>query len=214
MSAEEFDLLTDKIRGKVCFLYFHIMGEPLLHPLLPEFINMAREKGFKTVLTSNGTLLPKAMDLLDTLPHKIQLSLHSHESNAKGELASYMNEVMTFSTQAAEKGTCIVLRLWNQGGKDRENEEVMEHIERFVPKPWKERPDGYRLANNLYPSLTGNSNGPTLITISKKRKSEKEIRNQVSEKKKREVFCKALLKQIGVLADGTLMPAVWTTTEM
>ncbi|MFQ9808903.1 MAG: radical SAM protein [Segatella copri] len=150
LSAEEFDLLTDKIRGKVCFLYFHIMGEPLLHPLLPEFINMAREKGFKTVLTSNGTLLPKAMDLLDTLPHKIQLSLHSHESNAKGELASYMNEVMTFSTQAAEKGTCIVLRLWNQGGKDRENEEVMEHIERFVPKPWKERSDGYRLANNLY----------------------------------------------------------------
>ena len=125
LSAEEFDLLTDKIRGKVCFLYFHIMGEPLLHPLLPEFINTAREKGFKTVLTSNGTLLPKAMDLLDTLPHKIQLSLHSHESNAKGELASYMNEVMTFSTQAAEKGTCIVLRLWNQGGKDRENEEVM-----------------------------------------------------------------------------------------
>lgn len=85
------------------------------------------------------TLLPKAMDLLDTLPHKIQLSLHSHESNAKGELASYMNEVMTFSTQAAEKGTCIVLRLWNQGGKDQENEEVMEHIEKFVPKPWKYR---------------------------------------------------------------------------
>ena len=25
-----------------------------------------------------------------TLPHKIQLSLHSHESNAKGELASYI----------------------------------------------------------------------------------------------------------------------------
>lgn len=103
LSAEEFDLLTDKIRGKVCFLYFHIMGEPLLHPLLPEFINMAREKGFKTVLTSNGTLLPKAMDLLDTLPHKIQLSLHSHESNAKGELASYMNEVMIFQPKQQRK---------------------------------------------------------------------------------------------------------------
>lgn len=83
LSAEEFNLLTDKIRGKVCFLYFHLMGEPLLHPLLPQFITTAREKGFKTVLTSNGTLLHRAMDLLDTLPHKIQLSLHSHESNAK-----------------------------------------------------------------------------------------------------------------------------------
>ena len=105
LSAEEFDL-THKIGGKVCFLYFHIMGEPQRHPLLPEFINMAREKGFKTVLTSNGTLLPKAMDLLEHFPTKY--SSHSHQSNAKGELASYMNEVMTFSTQAAEKGTWIV----------------------------------------------------------------------------------------------------------
>ena len=60
LSAEEFNLLTDKIRGKVCFLYFHLMGEPLLHPLLPQFITTAREKGFKTVLTSNGTLLHRA----------------------------------------------------------------------------------------------------------------------------------------------------------
>ena len=116
LGAEEFNLLTDKIKGKVCFLYFHLMGEPLLHPLLPQFITTAREKGFKTVLTSNGTLLHRAMELLETLPHKIQLSLHSHESNAKGELSAYMKEVMTFSTQAAAKGTCIGLRLWNQGG--------------------------------------------------------------------------------------------------
>lgn len=206
LSAEEFDLLTDKIRGKVCFLYFHIMGEPLLHPLLPEFINTAREKGFKTVLTSNGTLLPKAMDLLDTLPHKIQLSLHSHESNAKGELASYMNEVMTFSTQAAEKGTCIVLRLWNQGGKDRENEEVMEHIERFVPKHWKERPDGYRLSNNLYLEFDREFEWPNFDNHIEEKEMIKGNQKSGIREEKREVFCKALLKQIGVLADGTLVP--------
>ena len=206
LSAEEFDLLTDKIRGKICFLYFHIMGEPLLHPLLPKFINMAREKGFKTVLTSNGTLLPKAMDLLDTLPHKIQLSLHSHESNAKGELASYMNEVMTFSTQAAEKGTCIVLRLWNQGGKDLENEEVMGHIEKFVPKPWKERPDGYRLANNLYLEFDRKFEWPNFDNHIEEKEMIKGNQKSGIREEKREVFCKALLKQIGVLADGTLVP--------
>ena len=31
LTAEEFDLLTDKVSGKVCFLYFHLMGEPLLY---------------------------------------------------------------------------------------------------------------------------------------------------------------------------------------
>lgn len=190
LSAEEFDLLTDKVRGKVCFLYFHLMGEPLLHPLLPQFITMAREKGFKTVLTSNGTLLHRAMNLLDTLPHKVQLSLHSHESNARGELSSYMEEVMNFATQAAAKGTCIVLRLWNQGGMDKENEQVMDYIAEYVPRPWKERPDGFRLCDNLYLEFDRKFEWPSANASSAKR----------------EVFCKALLKQIGVLSDGSLVP--------
>lgn len=190
LSAEEFDLLTDKVRGKVCFLYFHLMGEPLLHPLLPQFITMAREKGFKTVLTSNGTLLHRAMNLLDTLPHKVQLSLHSHESNARGELSSYMEEVMNFATQAAAKGTCVVLRLWNQGGMDKENELVMDYIAEYVPRPWKERPDGFRLCDNLYLEFDRKFEWPSANTSSAKR----------------EVFCKALLKQIGVLSDGSLVP--------
>lgn len=199
LSAEEFSLLTDKIQGKVCFLYFHLMGEPLLHPLLPQFITMAREKGFKTVLTSNGTLLHRAMNLLNALPHKIQLSLHLHESNDKGELPNYINEVMIFSTQAATKGTCIVLRLWNQGGKDKENEQVMRLIEKYVPKPWKERPDGFRLCDNLYLEFDRKFEWPSIS-------HEKDEITSIHISTKQEVFCKALIKQIGVLSDGSLVP--------
>ncbi len=195
LSEGEFDLLTEKVRGKVCFLYFHLMGEPLLHPLLPQFIMMAREKGFKTVLTSNGTLLHRCMELLDTLPHKIQLSLHSHESNERGELAEYMEEVMQFSTQAARKGTCVVLRLWNQGGRDRENEEVMRLIELYVPKPWRERPDGFRLSDNLYLEFDRKFQWPDAGT------------KRVGESgQKAQLYCKALTKQIGILSDGSLVP--------
>lgn len=188
-------MLTEKVRGKVCFLYFHLMGEPLLHPLLPQFIMMAREKGFKTVLTSNGTLLHRCMELLDTLPHKIQLSLHSHESNERGELAEYMGEVMQFSTQAARKGTCVVLRLWNQGGRDKENEEVMRLIELYVPKPWRERPDGFRLSDNLYLEFDRKFQWPD---------AEKERVGESGQKA--QLYCKALTKQIGILSDGSLVP--------
>ena len=213
LSAEEFDLLTDKVQGKVCFLYFHLMGEPLLHPLLPQFITMAREKGFKTVLTSNGTLLHRAMNLLeiqphknilDALPHKVQLSLHSHESNARGELSNYMEEVMQFAIQATAKGTCVVLRLWNQGGLDKENEQVMDYIAKYVPRPWKERPDGFRICDNLYLEFDRKFEWPS---------GESSMNNDASEKEtatgknvKREVFCKALLKQIGIQSDGSLVP--------
>lgn len=212
LSEEEFDLLTDRVRGKVCFLYFHLMGEPLLHPLLPQFVTMAREKGFKTVLTSNGMLLHRAMALLDTLPYKIQLSLHSHESNARGELSEYMDQVMRFSTQAAGKGTCMVLRLWNQGGMDRENEEVMRLIEKYVPKPWKERPDGFRLCDNLYLEFDrkfewpgGGGKAASDDSDGKLEESDGKLEASPS-KSKQEYFCKALIKQIGVLSDGSLVP--------
>ena len=237
LSAGEFNLLTDRVRGKVSFLYFHLMGEPLLHPLLPQFIRTANEKGFKTVLTSNGTLLHRCLPLLEALPHKIQLSLHSHESNARGELAGYMQEVMQFSVQAAEKGTCMVLRLWNQGGRDKENEEVMRLIEQYVPKPWKERPDGFRLSDHLYLEFDRKFEWPTAGEKSKenlkdeseeesengskenlkdeseenlKNESEEESENESGEKsskkEKKQLFCKALIKQIGVLSDGSLVP--------
>ena len=229
LSAGEFNLLTDRVRGKVSFLYFHLMGEPLLHPLLPQFIRTANEKGFKTVLTSNGTLLHRCLPLLEALPHKIQLSLHSHESNARGELAGYMQEVMQFSVQAAEKGTCMVLRLWNQGGRDKENEEVMRLIEQYVPKPWKERPDGFRLSDHLYLEFDRKFEWPTAGEKSEenlkdesgeesengskenlKDESEEESENgsgeKSSKKEKKQLFCKALIKQIGVLSDGSLVP--------
>ena len=235
LTIEEFDLLTDKIRGRVIFLYFHLMGEPLLHPLLPDFIRIAREKGFSTVLTSNGTLLDKALNLLSSLPHKVQLSLHSHESNGKGKLDEYINKVMQFAIPAAEKGTCVVLRLWNQGGRESENEQVMQLLEQYVKKPWRERPDGYRLCDNLYlefdrkfqwpttqepPSSSPEGEGlldsiePSEEGLEQKKVTKNSslggspmlITSEYVPKRGAEVFCKALHKQIGVLSDGSLVP--------
>ena len=235
LTIEEFDLLTDKIRGRVIFLYFHLMGEPLLHPLLPDFIRIAREKGFRTVLTSNGTLLDKALNLLSSLPHKVQLSLHSHESNGKGKLDEYINKVMQFAIPAAEQGTCVVLRLWNQGGRESENEQVMQLLEQYVKKPWRERPDGYRLCDNLYLEFDRKFQWPTtqeppssspegeglldsidpLNDVFEQKEVTKNsslggspmlITSEYVPKRGTEVFCKALHKQIGVLADGSLVP--------
>ena len=211
------------------------MGEPLLHPLLPDFIRIAREKGFRTVLTSNGTLLDKALNLLSSLPHKVQLSLHSHESNGKGKLDEYINKVMQFAIPAAEKGTCVVLRLWNQGGRESENEQVMQLLEQYVKKPWRERPDGYRLCDNLYLEFDRKFQWPTtqeppssspegeglldsidpLNDVFEQKEVTKNsslggspmlITSEYVPKRGAEVFCKALHKQIGVLADGSLVP--------
>ena len=59
MSADEFRTAAEKLRGSVKYLYFHVMGEPLLHDRLEEFLDIAGELGFRACLTTNGTLLGK-----------------------------------------------------------------------------------------------------------------------------------------------------------
>ena len=146
LTLDEFDTLTSRLMGEVKFLYFHLMGEPFLHPLLPQFILMARQKGFIPILTTNGTLLAQRTDLLDALPHKIQISLHSHEGNAKENLEQYIDEVMAFAMESAHRGCIIVLRLWNEGGHNRMNQTILNLITAHQPPPWAERNDGWRTA--------------------------------------------------------------------
>ena len=191
MTLDEFDTLTTRLAGEVRFLYFHLMGEPFLHPLLPEFILMARRKGFTPVITTNGTLLAQRGDLLDALPHKLQISLHSHEGNGKDNPEQYIDEVMAFAKEAAQRGCVVVLRLWNEGGLNRMNGSILDMIADSQPRPWTQRHDGWKLTENLYVESDDMFEWPDL---------------QHDVYKEEEVFCYALRNQIGVLADGTVVP--------
>ena len=42
MSKEEFALILDKLADKTKYIYYQLMGEPLTHPLLPEFVKLAK----------------------------------------------------------------------------------------------------------------------------------------------------------------------------
>ena len=191
LSMEEFERLTDKLRGQIKFLYFHLMGEPFLHPHLSDFIQIARRKDFVPVLTTNGTLLAKAHGVIDAHPHKIQISLHSHEGNAKEHPEEYIRQVMTFAQEAASKGVLIVLRLWNQGGYDSTNDYILDLIAQYQPRPWTQRHDGWKLAENLYIEYDRMFEWPDA---------------EHSEYEEADVFCYALRNQIGVLVDGSVVP--------
>lgn len=190
LSFEEFTVLTDKLKGRVKFLYFHLMGEPCSHKQLPAFIASARQKGFIPVLTTNGTLLKN--ELLDTLPYKINISLHAFEGNSGDNPQNYIDGVMEFSIEAARKGCIIVLRLWNQGGQETRNVEIMKMLEQYVPAPWKENLKGFELQPGIYLEFDSKFEWPD---------SEQSTVEEGSE-----LFCYALRNQIGILADGTVVP--------
>ena len=90
MTAAEFCLLAEKLRGRVKYLYLHVMGEPLLHPELRGILSVAEELGFKVCITTNGTLLAKQEETLAAAPalHKISVSLHAMEGNGAEDLTA------------------------------------------------------------------------------------------------------------------------------
>ena len=191
MSAEEFSSITDKIRGRAEYLYFHLMGEPLMHPGLPAFISMASEKGFKPVLTTNGTLLPeRGGEILQTPLYKINISLHSAEANPGRASEGYAEECIAFAKAAARKGVLTVFRLWNKGGLETNNGALLSVLKSGYPGEWEKTRSGYRLADRTFIEFGEKFDWP----------------DAHAQKHEGEMFCYALRDQVGILCDGTVVP--------
>ena len=157
MTTEEFRYIASELRGTVEYLYFHVMGEPLLHPRLGEFLSIAWEMGFQVILTTNGTLLNRHSELLCAAGalKKVSISLHSFEANAGNRLLEeYLTDCFTFCKKAAEKGIICVMRLWNQGGEEDLNPMILERMHSFFDPmentEWKSTYSGFRIRDKIF----------------------------------------------------------------
>lgn len=128
LAPAEFRILAERLRGHTEYLYLHVMGEPLLHPQLEELLAVARELGFRVCVTTNGTLLPRRGQALSGV-HKVSVSLHSFEGNdCPGSMEEYLSGVWDFCRRASAEGTLCALRLWNIGGRDSCNGQVLAFL--------------------------------------------------------------------------------------
>ena len=135
MTVEEFSSLLPKLRPWTDYLYFHLMGEPLLHPQLETFLSLAGDAGFRVILTTNGSLLPKQQEMLLQANglHKVNISLHAFEANDLDvPFEQYLDGCFSFG-KAAEGNILTVFRLWNHGGAEERNREILERMEQFFP---------------------------------------------------------------------------------
>ena len=192
MTPEDFAKLLPKLRPYTDYLYFHIMGEPLCHPHLAEFLEMAHAQGFRVIITTNGTLLAKQQEMLLSAPglHKINISLHAFEANDLAvPFEEYLADCFRFG-KAAEGKKLVVYRLWNKGGADAKNEEILSAMEKVFPKPWVVENRGTRIADRVFLEYGEKFDWPDLGAP------------EGSEK----LFCYGLRDQLGVLWDGTVVP--------
>ena len=192
MTEAELSILLPRLRPWTDYLYFHLMGEPLCHPKLEQFLAAAGSYGFKVILTTNGTLLEKQQPLLLTSPalHKVNISLHAFEANDLAvSFETYLKQCFAFG-KAAEGKKLVVFRLWNQGGAQERNREILTELETVFPTPWVQERRGIRIGNRVYLEYGDKFDWPDLTA-----------QNRGSQ-----VFCYGLRDQIGVLCDGTVVP--------
>ena len=192
VSEAEMAYILPRIKPYTDYLYFHLMGEPLCHPKLQNFLKMAEDEGFKVIITTNGTLLGEMKDILlaSGSLHKVNISLHAFEANDLSvPFSDYLDACFDFG-RAAEGKKIVVYRLWNGGGDDALNGEILSAMEKYFPKPWVEDPRGVRIGQRVFLEYGDRFDWPGLD------KSEDSGR----------MFCYGLRDQIGILADGSVVP--------
>ena len=191
MTMDAFGQVLQKLQGITQMLYFHLMGEPLTHPDLPEMIRAAKAEGFRSGITTNGTLLARrGKAMVEAGVYKVNISIHSFEQGAVEEYTRYIDECLDFADNASRNGVLVVLRLWNQGSDDGRNDETLLRMTRRFPQPWKEGPRGTRLQDRLYLEYGSRFRWPDL--------QEEDMGQQV--------FCYGLRDHFGILCDGTVVP--------
>ena len=191
MTEAEYAHVLGQLTGKTQYIYHHLMGEPLMHPLLPRFIQMAREAGFHPMITTNGTLLDRLGDrLLIQGLHKVNISVHSFEENQQDAHERYIQKVADFAQKANHAGILISLRLWNNGCDEGRNQIALNCLKENLPGQWEANTRGYRIRDRLFlewgdrfswPDQNAPDNGDCL-------------------------FCHGLQDHFGILCDGTVVP--------
>lgn len=191
MTREEFSLALDRLGTRTKYIYYHLMGEPLTHPLLPEFIRLAGERGYKSVVTTNGALLPRrGGELLAAGVNKINISLHSFEERIDEKAAQSIVSLAEFAKTAAAEGVTVVFRLWNRGFDGGNNVTAEAILRRHIPGEWAENTRGVRIRHKLHLEWGERFSWP-----------DSNARAQGDS-----FFCYGLRDHFGILSDGTVVP--------
>lgn len=191
MSLEEFDIVTDKLRGVTEYIYLHVMGEPLTHPDVAKMTSLATGKGFHVAVTTNGTLLDRMGDkLVAAGVYKVNISVHSFEEGEREEYISYLNSCFDFADRANKQGVLVVLRLWNRGHDEGRNIDTVALMRERLSGEWHEGRRGIRIRHGLHLEYGDRFEWPDMSADYRGEK----------------VFCYGLRDQFGILSDGRVVP--------
>lgn len=189
MSKKEFKIILEKLKNHTKYLYFHVLGEPLMHPKINEFINLA-SLSYKVNITTNGYLIEKIKNNKNI--RQLNISLHSYNSKYNINLDDYLNHI--FEVVDTLENTFISYRLWgNSSNVDKILNKLNEKYNTSLSKNSLKKNN--KLKDNIYLNKEGEFIWPSMNN------------NYYNENGK----CYGLIDHIGVLVDGTIIPCCLDT---
>lgn len=189
ISIDKFKLLLNIINNYTNYLYFHILGEPLMHPHINELIDIA-STNFKINITTNGYLINRIKNNKNL--RQINISLHSFNNKYNISLNKYLDNVFDSIDELIKNNTYISLRMWV---KNKYNKEMIDYINKRYNTNINENIDNITIKDKLYINNFHEFIWPDLNN------------NYYSEIG----TCYALTDHIGILVDGTIVPCCLDT---
>ena len=179
LSIDEFDVIINKLKPYTKYLYFHVLGEPLLHKDINLFIN---NLGYFVNITSNGYLINK----LQSKIRQINISLHSFNERYNKSLNEYLDDIYKYYLNNYEN-TYINLRLWSKS-------KYLNDITNYLNNKFNIKIDlslnNMKLSDNLFLNIDNEFVWP-------------------DDNKSDQIYfgkCYALKDHIAILSDGTIVP--------
>ncbi len=178
MTIEKFNIILDKIKDYTDYIYLHVKGEPLMHPYINEFIELAYQKNFKTNITTNGTLIDK---LTNKNIRQINYSIQS--TNDVEQISTTIKKIRAF---IKDTNIYLSLRLWSEQSQ-LNNDLRQTLLDEFKIETIEDKKE---VDKNIFISIEKEFEWP-------------DLNNENASKRG---YCYGLKDQLAILVDGTVVP--------
>lgn len=208
MSLHSFEQALSEVAPHTQEISLHLMGEPLAHPEFARVLDLCDQHSVELVLTSNGLLLSRHLDVLlgSKGLKQINISIQSYLDNyPQRPFGEYLDKISHFIDQVVERrpSLYINLRLWNlpveqrvaNSSEHRDIEKVLTYLEQRYSLQINRKVDvghikSKKLFERVYLHFDSRFQWPRL---------------ELPENGK-QGRCHGLINQIGIHADGTVVP--------
>lgn len=189
ISISEFNKVLEKLKPLTNYLYFHILGEPLIHPKINELINIA-SKDFNINITTNGYFIDKIKDNKNI--RQVNISLHSYDEKYHISLDKYLENITNCIDTLIKNNTYISLRLWV---KTKYYQDIIKYLNNKYNCNINLENGSYKVENHLFVNEFREFIWP-------------DLNNNYYEEKG---SCYALKDHFGILVNGTIVPCCLDT---